>query len=73
MFWKKIKLTISSERTQALLAFVGITIANSVLGLHLDVPNIAGGVSPLVILGANVGAFIVGKSIRPTKALEQQQ
>lgn len=70
MFLKKLKVTLSSERTQALLAFVGITIANAVLGLHLEAPPIAGGVSPLVILGANVGAFVIGKSMRPSKPID---
>jgi hypothetical protein len=66
MFWKKLKLTISSERTLALLGFVAVTIANSVFKLHLDVPPLDGGPSALTLIGGSVAVFTVGKSMRPT-------
>lgn len=61
---KKLKATLLSERTQALLAFIAVTIGNAIFHLNLHVPSVDGSTSPLVLIAANVGAFIVGKSLR---------
>lgn len=63
-----VKEKLKSDRLWALAGFIGVAIANSTLGLHLDVPSAPDGTSPLMLIAINVGAFILGKSIRGTSA-----
>ncbi len=66
MFWKKLKNTLLSERTQALLLYLAVTIVNGVFpNLNLNVPAVPDSdLTPLTLLAGVASSYVIGTSVR---------